>query len=492
MAASPNYYVVVTPPVGMTQTADPDQPGITCTTCDNRTNVISIAAGQTKGSYDFGYQPTGTFTIGDTLYVDWNGNSAQDAGEEGIPNVTVYLYEDENNNGVIDVGVDALIATTVTNGSGVYTFPNRPNGNYLVVVDKSDVDFPATYTPTQDLDGGADSKAKVVVSGASRLDVDFGYRPTGFGSIGDFVWIDANGDGLQTAGEPGVNGVLVVLRQDDNGNGVIDATDAIVATQTTSGNGGYTFTNLAAGNYIVEIPQSNFAGVQPLASYSMTTLGAPYTNSPTQVSYQKSLAAGEAVLNADFGFAQGLIGDYIWRDDTGNGEPNVGEPGISGVLVTLYNDVNMNGNYDVGIDTPRASTNTNRSGYFEVGSLPAGDYVVVVTPPANHTLSGDPDAYSNTPGFPYPPCNPLDMVNYTGCDNQYGVTLYTGQTDRTADFGYKPLGVIGDTIWIDTNGNNMQELGESGIPFVTVYLCNASPCSGGNIIGTTTTNTDGK
>jgi hypothetical protein len=486
------YYVVVTPPGSTIQTADPDQSG-TCSTCDNRTNAITIAAGQTKGSYDFGYQPNGAFSIGDTLYVDWNGSSAQDTGEEGIANVTVYLYEDENGNGVADAGVDALIATTTTGPSGNYLFGNRPNGSYLVVVDTSDVDFPATYTPTQDLDGGADSKAKVTLAGSSKLDVDFGYRPTGFGSIGDYVWHDQNGDGLQTAGEPGINGVLVRLYQDENGDGVIDAADAVVATQTTSGGGLYTFTSLAPGSYIVEIAQSNFTGGQPLTFYTMTTTGAAYTSSPTQVSYQKVLASGEAFVNADFGFAQGLIGDFIWRDDNGNGNPDAGEPGINAVTVTLYNDVNMNGVYDAGTDTFQAITTTDSFGVYQFGGLPGGEYVVVVTPPVNYTLTGDPDAYSNNPAsFAYPPCNPADVVNYSFCDHQYGVTLYAGQVDRTADFGYKPLGVIGDTLWVDGNDIGSQDAGEAGIPFITVTLCSALPCTGGNIVSTTATNADGK
>ena len=40
------------------------------------------------------------------------------------------------------------------------------------------------------------------------------------GEIGDFVWLDLDGDGVQDAGEPGLGGVTVELR--DSGGVVCD------------------------------------------------------------------------------------------------------------------------------------------------------------------------------------------------------------------------------------------------------------------------------
>jgi hypothetical protein len=54
-------------------------------------------------------------------------------------------------------------------------------------------------------------------------------------AIGDFVWEDIDGDGVQDAGEPGIENVTVTL-QDDNGN--------TLATTTTDATGFYEFTNL--------------------------------------------------------------------------------------------------------------------------------------------------------------------------------------------------------------------------------------------------------
>ncbi|WP_165933530.1 Ig-like domain-containing protein [Arundinibacter roseus] len=68
------------------------------------------------------------------------------------------------------------------------------------------------------------------------------------GSLGDFVWKDLNDNGQQDAGEPGVNGVKVILWSAVGG-----APGAKLDSTTTAGNGAYSFTNLGKGDYIVQI-----------------------------------------------------------------------------------------------------------------------------------------------------------------------------------------------------------------------------------------------
>ncbi|GAA1850729.1 choice-of-anchor G family protein [Myceligenerans crystallogenes] len=63
------------------------------------------------------------------------------------------------------------------------------------------------------------------------------------GTIGDLVWDDANGDGIQDAGEPGVPDVTVNL---------LDAAEMQVGTTTTDADGAYLFTELPPGDYTVE------------------------------------------------------------------------------------------------------------------------------------------------------------------------------------------------------------------------------------------------
>ena len=63
------------------------------------------------------------------------------------------------------------------------------------------------------------------------------------GGLGDTVWKDVNGNGIQDAGEEGVEGVEVILT---------DCMGNVLATQTTDANGFYFFNNLIPGDYQVQ------------------------------------------------------------------------------------------------------------------------------------------------------------------------------------------------------------------------------------------------
>ncbi|MEM7538535.1 MAG: SdrD B-like domain-containing protein, partial [Chloroflexota bacterium] len=69
----------------------------------------------------------------------------------------------------------------------------------------------------------------------------------GLGSIGDTVWSDTDGDGIQDAGEPGIDDVTVKLLDGDGNE---------LETTMTDNGGQYLFENLPEGDYqvIVEVP----------------------------------------------------------------------------------------------------------------------------------------------------------------------------------------------------------------------------------------------
>ena len=79
---------------------------------------------------------------------------------------------------------------------------------------------------------------------------------------GDFVWYDTNHNGLQDAGEQGVDGVKVTLFQ-DNGDNVANPVNDTEVAFTITGNGGkYLFPNLKPGSY--------YAIFSPPSSYSVS------------------------------------------------------------------------------------------------------------------------------------------------------------------------------------------------------------------------------
>ena len=123
-------------------------------------------------------------------------------------------------------------------------------------------------------------------------EVFFGTPPTNCtGTIGNFVWNDTNGNGIQDSGEPGISGVTLTLK-DDQG--------AILGTTTTGTDGKYLFTKVCDGTYSVE--------VAPPFGYTLTTTGAgtPDTDSnPNPATGIELNGDDDSDLTIDFGFKAG-------------------------------------------------------------------------------------------------------------------------------------------------------------------------------------------
>jgi len=415
--------------------------------------AVTVASGGV-GYADFSYALSGTLAIGDTIFYDWNGNGTQDSEDEGVGGVTVRLYQDEDGDGEIDAGIDALIAETVTGADGSYLFDSLPPGTYQVVVDTS-AGHQRHYTVTADPDSKKDGISVVTLTTEDNLDQDFGFLAAGFGSIGDTVWCDINTDGIQQpeCSEVGIPGVAVQLYADLDGDG----TYVLVRTATTDADGHYLFSALPSGNYRVVVDADSEAlPVNGLGEKAHPTTPTIY-----------NITLGETNhLDADFGFVlPGAIGDTVWWDYNGNADQDWNEPGIPGVTVRLYRDVNVNGVYDAGEELVATQVTDSNGKYMFRNLLP--DYYVVVVdetsaPLADAVLTGDPDNDGE-------PC-PVPPVAGPSCDGQYGLKLTQRATFTGADFGYQPPGVIGDTLWIDVNTNGVHDAGEPGIPYVTVAL----------------------
>ncbi|QTR50173.1 SdrD B-like domain-containing protein [Candidatus Thiothrix anitrata] len=100
---------------------------------------------------------------------------------------------------------------------------------------------------TLDSDPSGDGKVAVtVVSGVGNQTVDAGVVPA---KLGDYVWLDTNGDGKQDAGEPPVAGITVALL-DKAGAPVLDVAGNAVTTLTDAA-GKYQFVVLP-GEYSVK------------------------------------------------------------------------------------------------------------------------------------------------------------------------------------------------------------------------------------------------
>ncbi|MCW5849559.1 MAG: DNRLRE domain-containing protein, partial [Anaerolineae bacterium] len=128
-----------------------------------------LAVPSLSGSYlnaDFGFARVVPGSIGDQVFRDQNKDGVFNAGDAPIPFVTVHLYQDTNGNGALDTG-EPLLATTATDGAGLYSFTGLPAGKYIVDVDETDPQIPGGYAPSRDL------IPITLGAGQARTDADF-------------------------------------------------------------------------------------------------------------------------------------------------------------------------------------------------------------------------------------------------------------------------------------------------------------------------------
>lgn len=99
-------------------------------------------------------------------------------------------------------------------------------------------------------------------------------------TLGGTVFNDANNNGTFDGTESGINGVTVNLFEDTNSDGSLDGGDVQVGAATvTAGGGNYQFTGLFPGDYIVQIPQNQFALGNALSNF-VTSLSPAAADDP--------------------------------------------------------------------------------------------------------------------------------------------------------------------------------------------------------------------
>lgn len=118
-----------------------------------------------------------------------------------------------------------------------------------------------------------------------------GSNATDFGlvaafALGNFVWLDDNGDGVQDAGESGLQSVVVEL---------LDPTSAVLASTTTSAAGLYQFSSLLPG---VAVPQLS-AGYSVRVALAQAPLATLVATAPNVASAEPA-ADSDGVVSGAF------------------------------------------------------------------------------------------------------------------------------------------------------------------------------------------------
>ena len=543
-----------------------DDNGITNTTAGAlgsggfiQSNAIALTVGgepiddgdtdaNTNLTLDFGLvppAPAGVLTLGDTVFEDANNNGLRDSGETGIANVTVQLL---NSGGTV-------IRTATTDADGLYLFTGLAAGNYRVRLPAAN--FTTTGTPgalagftsstgtngsatgtfegttpvdpsnnTDDDDNGViiatagplgsggfiQSGTIALAAGATNdnATLDFGvFRKF---SLGNQVFNDANNNGLRDTGETGISGVTVNLLSAAIGN-------ALIATTTTNSTGQYLFTNLIAGDYIVEVAAANFNTGGKLFSYQSSTGGTgtpfegantpdpaasntdgddngttagtlgsggsiqslpvtlgPTANAPTgeTPANDSSTPDAQSNLTVDFGVfqqtpANSSLSGRVFLDYNNDGVFNGPDTGIAGVTVSLTG----------GALASALTVTTDASGNYSFTNISSGTYTITETQPTT-PVNQTGKSKAGTAGGNIGTANVISNI-VLGVNKQ--ATGYT--------FGEVPVVSLGGAVYEDANGNGLKDTGETGIAGVTVTLTGSNVVSGAITPVTATTDADG-
>ncbi len=400
--------------------------------------------------------PPNNATIGGNAWVDDNDDGVQQPGEDRLPGVIVVL---ENCAG------DSL-ATTTTAINGVFSFTGLAPADYrLRFALPASFEFAAQGSggdPETDSDPNPLSGITpcfAAASGANDFSRDVGFRlPNGRSSIAGGVWNDANANGLFDGGESAVAGFGVTL--------LSCAGDSLAAT-TTGGDGSYLFDDLLPGSYRVRFadPAPNVFSLQDQGGNDAVDSDAnPQTGETDCV----AIGSGDTITDIDAGTApSGMISGRVWNDLNIDGVETVGEPGMNGLSVQLF-DCNTNmmlQSVVTGSDGRYTFMNVPSGLFFVRFGLPFGFVFTQQDAGADDTVDSDADAFGNTMCF----------------------TLAAAAVDTTIKAGVAESGDITGQVWEDSDGDGLREGGEPALSGVSVQLLNCA----NQVIATNTTNASG-
>jgi len=375
---------------------------------------------------DFGFAPL--VSLGSTVFEDVNNNGLLDEDEGRIEGLTVEVF-DLGPDGIAENADDQLVGSDVTDVNGNYFVDGLLPGDYYVSIAEVDDSLPISSTgesldPNDDTDNddngiqnapGEGVWSNVVTltgdgeptgEGApggnqdsedddnGNMTVDFGFFAPA--SIGDFVFEDVNFDGLQDDGDMPIEDVVVSLT-DSLGNSVTDINGAAVAPTMTDATGFYQFTDLFPSDYIVVFEAPD--GFEPTLENVNGEDDDEGTNDsdpgPDGQSDNVWLDSGEDEPDVDAGFFQpASIGDFVFEDVNFNGLQDDGDIPIEGVEVSLTDSL---GNSVTDITGAAVvPTTTDETGFYQFTDLFPSDYIVVFEAPEGfeptiENVNGDED-----------------------------------------------------------------------------------------------------
>ena len=353
-------------------------------------------------------------SIGDTVWLDADGDGVQGAGEAPVAGIVVSLVDANGDLVFNDKDIPYQVAT---DANGHYLFKGVRPGTYQVVLD-----LPPYYAATEKDAGADDADSDIDATGATdaftlrggqvKLDVDAGLVLVNDPASIKIVKLAGNAaDGAVFELDAESGDVTYIYRVTNTGKTYLaDVTvtdDKLGAVGTVEG-------LLAPGATVVLTKTANVsANVVNVG----TVVGTPVAKDGSEIPSlaQVSDTDDAEVTVVPVSLEPATIGDRVWNDVNGDGIQDARELGVQGVTVNLLaND-----------GTLVATTTTDAYGTYRFTDVEPGTYAIEFVPRSGWTFT-DRDAGADDAAD-------SDADPATGRTPSF--TVSAGQTDLTLDAG---------------------------------------------------------
>ena len=271
------------------------------------------------------------------LYLDANASGTREAKENGAAQRELTLW----------MG-DEKAADLVTDEQGAFTAHHLVPGAYTLRITLEDNEI----LTNQDAQHSGSAWSTPV---DMQQSADIALPLVQYASVSGAVW---SLDGTSK----GVKGIAVTLlnRQGEQ-----------VGSAKTNAKGAYTFTKLLPGQYTLNatLPKGYLFARKQDTQKRNSFIQSPAKGKAQSIPF--AVEMGKAMENVDIGMgAMGRIGDKAWLDENGNGMQDIGEPGLPGIKIEMYQHGEL-----------IATVTSDVYGRYDLDQLYPGEYDMKVTMP---------------------------------------------------------------------------------------------------------------
>jgi len=391
-----------------------------------KTAVFAIASGEHRGDMDVG--AVGVGTVSGSVWEDTAYDGRQAEEEPGIEGVLAEL---------IDRSSGVSIASALTDENGEYVIDFARKGEYVLRMT-----LPENMIFTRSGEGmiaGIDAHAGqtdafVLGMGESRKNLNAGAISPAV--LSGRMVVDEDEDGIGQNNETGFTGGVVTVMQGGT----------VIAAQTTADDGSFSFNVLRPGTYRLRYALD--AGALFSRNIQLNMVDPDALEGETG---EYTLALGQKVdMPAVPVVLASEISGMAFVDSNVNGQKDAGETAMSGVTAELLDESGMI------IDTCKVTAN----GLYSFKQLRSGNYALRFTLPEKML-------FTDYTGIVGSSCVPVVPGN-VGATNQFALAM--GETKADMHVGAIVPGKIGETVWLDSNGNGLQDYKEPLLEGVELTL----------------------